>query len=236
MCYKGTRHHQHTSNVPASQLLSCCHCPPYALYGKMAALKSLNVHHPETLGIWQFALRSPACMLTELTISRSHVADKDLVQIFALPARTLKRVVLDRIEGITNNGLCVFLLTISQNVAYLTAQHFAFPPFRQWGNLIIRRAERALYVVVDKLPRLRKLRISGAVPVASEFMLDRRSKMFVNRPRLFTSEQTWVSVVRLWLENVPRLCGFTADGKWLGWCTGSIALMYCSQRVTGKGF
>ena len=29
--------------------------------------------------------------------------------------------------------------------------------------------------MVDKVPRLRELRISRAVPVASEFMLDRRS-------------------------------------------------------------
>ena len=180
------------------------------------ALKSLKVHHihPGIFGIWRFALRAPACTLTQLTISRSHVGDKDLLHLFASSARTLERVVLDRVEGVTNNGLFAFLLAISQNVAYLTVQDVALPPFQQWGNLVIGRTERALDVVVDKMPQLRELRISG--DVASEFMLDRRSKRFV---ALDNSEETRVPVVRLWLEDVPRLCGFAADGNWPGWST-----------------
>ncbi|KAF8554120.1 hypothetical protein OG21DRAFT_1509254 [Imleria badia] len=154
------------------------------------------------------------CALTHLTISRSRVGDKDLVYLFTSSAKTLERVVLDSIEGVTNAGLAVFLLGISQNVVYLTVRDVALPPFRHWGNLVIGRMERALDVVVDKMPRLRELRISG--DVASEFMLDRRSKMFVAHD---TSEETRVPVVRLSLEDVPRLCGFAADGKWPGWCT-----------------
>lgn len=184
--------------------------------GRWPALKSLQLHHlhPGILGIWRFALRPPTCALTHLTISRSRVGDKDLMHLFASSAKTLERVVLDRIEGVTNAGLAVFLLGISQNVVYLTIQDVALPPFRHWGNLVIGRMERALDVVVDKMPRLRELRISG--DVASEFMLDRRSKMFAIRN---TSEVTRVPVVHLWLEDVPRLCGFAADGKWPGWCT-----------------
>lgn len=121
---------------------------------------------------------------------------------------------LDRIEGVTNAGLLAFLLAISQNVVYLTVRDVALPPFRQWGHLVIGRTERALDVVVDKMPRLRELRIGG--DVASEFMLDRRSKMFVAHNTL---ERMRVPIVRLWLEDVPRLCGFAADGKWPGWCT-----------------
>ena len=180
------------------------------------ALKLLRVHHlhPGILSIWRFALRPPACALTQLTITRSHVGDKDLVHLFASSAKTLERVVLDRIEGVTNAGLFAFLLAISENVAYLTVQDVALPPFRQWGNLVIGRTERALDVVVDKMPRLRELRISG--DVASEFMLDRRSKMFVAHD---TPGGARVPMVRLWLEDVPRLCGFAADGKWPGWST-----------------
>ncbi|KAG9308218.1 hypothetical protein JVU11DRAFT_12234 [Chiua virens] len=184
--------------------------------GRWPALKLLRVHHlhPGILGIWRFALRPPACALTQLTISRSHMGDKDLVHLFASSAKTLERVVLDKIEGVTNAGLSAFLLTISRNVVYLTVQDVALPPIRQWGNLVIGRIERALDVVVDKMPRLRELRISG--DVASEFMLDRRSKTFVASD---TAEKTRVPVVRLWLEDVPRLCGFAADEKWPGWCT-----------------
>ena len=81
---------------------------------------------------------NPCVHHAQLTFSRSHVADKDLVHLFASSVRTLERVVLDgRIEDVTNNGLFVFLLAISQNVVYLTVQHIALPPFRQWGNLII---------------------------------------------------------------------------------------------------
>ncbi|KAH0826797.1 hypothetical protein J3R83DRAFT_5220 [Lanmaoa asiatica] len=179
-------------------------------------LKSLKIYHlhPGIIGIWRFALRPPACMLTQLTIGRSRVGDKDLVHLFASSAKTLERVVLDRIEGVTNAGLCAFLLGISENVVHLTIQDVALPPFRQWGNLVIGRTERALDVVVEKMSRLRELRISG--DVASEFMLDRRSKIFVAHD---TPEETRVPVVRLWLEDVPRLCGFAADGKWPGWCT-----------------
>ncbi|KAG8217027.1 hypothetical protein J3R82DRAFT_7343 [Butyriboletus roseoflavus] len=180
------------------------------------ALKSLKLHHlySRTTCIWRFALRPPACRLTQLTISQSHVNDKDLVHLFASSARTLERVVLHRIEGITNVGLLVFLLSISQNVVYSTVQDVALAPFPQWGNLVIGRTERALDVVVDKMPSLRELRIGG--DVASEFMLARRSKMFVAHS---TSEEARVPVVELWLEDVPRLCGFTADIKWPGWCT-----------------
>lgn len=184
--------------------------------GRWPALKILKLHHlhPGFLGIWRFALRPPACRLTQLTISQSHMGDKDLVHLFASSAKTLERVVLDRIEGVTNAGLCAFLLAISQNVVYLTIQDVGLPPFQQWGSLVIGRTQRALDVVIDKMFQLRELRIGG--DVASEFMLDRRSKMFIayNGP-----EDMRVPVVLLWLEDVPRLCGFAADGKWPGWCT-----------------
>lgn len=193
--------------LSAAQLARCL--------SRWPALKSLKLRHLHGfLGLWRFALRPPMCALTQLTLSRSRVGDKDLVHLFASSAKTLETVVLDRIEGVTNAGLVAFLLAISQNVACLTVQDVALPPFQQWGNLVIGRTERALDVVVGKMPRLRELRISG--DVASEFMLDRRTKMFIARE---TSEGTRVPVVQLWLDDVPRLCGFTADGKWPGWCT-----------------
>lgn len=184
------------------------------------ALTSLKIHHlhPGLLNLWRLTLplRPPTCALTQLLLSRSHVSDRDLAHLFASSGRTLERVVLDRIVGVTNAGLVAFLLGITQSVVYLTVQDVALPPFRQWGHLVIGRTERALDVVVDKMPRLRELRIGG--DVASEFMLDRRSKMFVAQNGCGLKGRR-VPVVRLWLEDVPRLCGFAADGKWPGWCT-----------------
>jgi hypothetical protein len=65
-------------------------------------LKSLKVHylHPESSAYGDLRCDPIACTLTQLTIN-----DKDLVYLFASSARTLERVVLDRIEGVTNNGL-----------------------------------------------------------------------------------------------------------------------------------
>lgn len=205
------KHHQIDGATRLLSVVQLARC-----MARWPALKSLKVHHlhPGILGIWRFALRPPACALTQLAISRSHVSDKDLVRLFTSSARTLERVVLDRVEGVTNAGLYTFLLAISQNVVCLTVQDVALPPFRQRGNLVIGRTERALDGAVDKMPRLRELRISG--DVASEFMLDRRSKMFVAHN---SSEETQAAVVRLWFEDVPRLCGFAADGKWPGWST-----------------
>ena len=205
------KHHRVDSEPRLLSVVQLARC-----MSRWPALRSLRVHHLHSgiLGLWRFALRPPMCALTQLTISRSHMGDKDLGHLFAPSARTLERVVLDRLEGVTNTGLLAFLLGVSQNVMYLTVQDVALPPFRQWGNLMIGRTERALDIAVDKMPRLRELRISG--DVASEFMLDRRSKMFAASDTL---EETRVPVVRLWLENVPRLCGFAADGKWPGWCT-----------------
>ncbi|KAF8431088.1 hypothetical protein L210DRAFT_3561192 [Boletus edulis BED1] len=205
------KHHrsdEETRLLSVAQLARCM--------ARWPALTSLKVHHlhPGIFGILRFALRPPICALTQLTISRSHVCDKDLTHLFGSSVKTLERVVLDSIEGVTNAGLLAFLIAISLNVVYLTVQDVALPPFRQWGNLLIGRTERALDTVVDKMLRLRELRISG--DVASEFMLDRRSKMFVAHD---TSDETRVPVVQLWVEDVPRLCGFAANEKWPGWCT-----------------
>ena len=135
MCYKGARHHQHTSNVPESLRPAC------VLYGKMISFKLPQSASPRNPRHMVICTANP-CVHVDATHDQSITRGRQGPRA----SFCVERVVPDsRIEDVTNNGLFVFLLAISQNMAYLTVEHIALPPFRQWGSSDGRRGRCMLW-------------------------------------------------------------------------------------------
>ena len=147
----------------------------------------------------RFFIPPPACALTQLCIRDSYISDKDLLYLTASSAHTLAQVTLEQVWDITDDGLCVFLASISRNVTSLTIRD------DQRSDFESRKGHHALDAVVDKMRCLQALNIRG--DVASERMLRRRSEVFL---------RSGVPVVRLSSEAVPGLlrCG---EDEWAGW-------------------
>ena len=168
------------------------------------ALTSLKVERLAAVNIMgRLFLRPPACALTQLCIRYSCISDKDLLYLTASSANTLVQVTLDRLWGITYDGLYAFLDSISRNVASLTVRdvpNHKLPPRH--------KKQHALDDVVGRMRCLQALNIRGNV--ASERMLRRRSGVFLK------SGGSGVPVVRLSFEAVPGILG-CKGGEWAGW-------------------
>ena len=183
-------------SISTTRLARCMACWP--------ALTSLTVEHlmAGSIGMARYFLPPPACALTQLCIRDSYISDKDLLYLTASSARTLAQVTLDHVWDITDEGLCVFLASISRNVTSLTIRDAD----SESGSP--RKGQHALDAVVDKMRCLQALNIRG--DVGSERMLRRRSEMFLR------SRGSGVPVVRLSFEAVPGLCR-CKDDEWAGW-------------------
>ena len=183
-------------SISTIRLARCMACWP--------ALTSLTVERLiANLGMARFFIPPPACALTQLCIRDSYISDKDLLYLTASSARTLAQVALEQVWDITDDGLCVFLASISRNVTSLTIRDVQSPesPSRP-------KEQYALDAVVDKMRCLQALDISG--DVASECMLRRRSEMFLR------SCGSGVPVVRLSCQAVLGIRTWPSD-VWNGW-------------------
>ncbi|KAF8555694.1 hypothetical protein OG21DRAFT_836790 [Imleria badia] len=171
---------------------------------RWSALTCLTVENlaPGNIGMGRFFLRPPTCALTQLCIRDSSISDKELLHLTTSSANTLAHVTLDHIQGITYDGLHVFLDSISRNVISLTIWNVP-------SSCSCRNGNHALDNVVDKMRCLEVLDICG--DVANELMLRRRSEMFLR------DRGSGVPVVRLTFQSVPPGIRNCVGQEWAGW-------------------
>ncbi|KAF8845628.1 hypothetical protein BDN67DRAFT_961226 [Paxillus ammoniavirescens] len=156
------------------------------------------------------ALQPPVCALTELTLEQVFMTDMELMYLMSTSLRTLERVTLDGISGITNAGLRIFLDAISPNVSCLTIRHTGL--LQGAGG----QEERALDATICKMHRLGKLSIVGNV--ASELMLQRRAEMFTaSRSDGEPTPESALPVIQLRFGKCDGLPVSIADVGWPGW-------------------
>ncbi|KIK97923.1 hypothetical protein PAXRUDRAFT_9880 [Paxillus rubicundulus Ve08.2h10] len=164
------------------------------------SLKSLNMHGTQspTMTESTAALRPPVCALAELTIKNVSMSGRELMHMMSSSLRTLERITLDSISGITNAGLRTFLDAISQNVSRLTIRHTGV----SWCAGA--EEERALNATIGKMRRLELLGVSG--DVATELMLHRRPGMFISsRADGDLISRSALPVIKLRFHNVAGL-------------------------------